>query len=177
MPTCGTQYFRNVEGRWTQIYSEPLERDEIERASSSLEAHARKLGFWEPTVWGDRIEDRHSQVTFSALGQRAPVAAKAVWDPSGTKKTMLRDAVAADLPDLEVRSGGSTSIDITRRGIDKAFGMRRLAEHTGIALEDMVFVGDRLQPGGNDYPVIATGVPVLETHGWEQTAELIRQWL
>ena len=77
------------------------------------------------------------------------------------------------LPDLEVRSGGSTSVDITHRGIDKAYGMRKLAEHSGIALEDMRFYGDRLDPDGNDYPVLTLGVPCVAVRGWEHTAELL----
>lgn len=176
MPTCGTQYFRSVDGVWTQIYSEPLSESEIRHASASLERRARELGFWKPVVWGDRIEDRQSQVTFSALGQLAPAEAKAAWDPSGKRKETLRIAVAADLTNLEVRSGGSTSIDVTRRGIDKAFGIGRLAQATGIAPQEMVFVGDRLQPGGNDYPVIATGVQTIETDGWQQTLQIMQRW-
>jgi phosphomannomutase len=78
--------------------------------------------------------------------------------------------VQALLPDLEVRSGGSTSVDITMAGVDKAFGMTRLAEHTGIPLAEMVFVGDRLDEGGNDYPVLALGVPSVAVHGWQDTA-------
>ncbi|NKF31316.1 HAD hydrolase family protein, partial [Pseudomonas sp. BGM005] len=83
----------------------------------------------------------------------------------------LRDAVATRLPGLEVRSGGSTSIDITRAGIDKAYGMRQLEEHTGIPLESMLFFGDRLDEGGNDYPVLAIGVPSVAVEGWEDTAD------
>ena len=83
--------------------------------------------------------------------------------------------MAAQLPDLEVRSGGSTSVDITHRGIDKAYGMRQLAEQTGIPLDDMLFVGDRLDPDGNDYPVLAMGVACHAVEGWEDTAEYLEQ--
>ena len=105
-----------------------------------------------------------------ALGQATPLDAKVAWDPSGAKKSALRDAVAALIPDLEVRSGGSTSIDITHRGIDKAYGMTKLSEETGVAFDDMLFYGDRLDPDGNDYPVLALGVPCEAVEGWEDTA-------
>ena len=140
---------------------------------SAVEGEARRLGLWESETWGDILEDRGSQITFSALGQRAPLEAKTAWDPTGAKKNRLREAVAAQIPDLEVRSGGSTSVDITHRGIDKAYGMRQLAEQTGIALEDMLFVGDRLDPDGNDFPVLAIGVPCHAVTGWEDTAEYL----
>jgi phosphomannomutase len=176
MPTCGTQYFRYEDG-WNQIYAQNLSADEKSRALAAVETTARRLGYWESETWGPILEDRGSQITFSALGQAAPVAAKTAWDPSGEKKNTLREAVQALVPDLEVRSGGSTSVDITRLGIDKAYGMKKLAEHTGINLDEMLFVGDRLDPEGNDYPVKALGVPTFEVGRWEDTVEFIREWL
>jgi HAD superfamily hydrolase (TIGR01484 family) len=170
LPTCGTQYYRLSDGGLRTVYAHSLTDDEKQRALTSVEQEARRLGLWESQTWGDILEDRGSQITFSALGQSAPVDVKAAWDPSGEKKNTLRDAVAAHLPDLEVRSGGSTSIDITRRGIDKAYGMRQLADQTGIALDDMLFVGDRLDEHGNDYPVLAMGVTCHAVTGWEDTA-------
>ncbi|MGO4689825.1 HAD-IIB family hydrolase [Glaciibacter sp. 2TAF33] len=175
MPTCGTQYYRHVDGEWTQIYAEFLDDDEKNRALAAVEGSARELGLWESETWGPILEDRGSQITFSALGQSAPVAAKIAWDPSGEKKSRLRAAVQVKLPDLEVRSGGSTSVDITRRGIDKAYGMTKLAELTGVALDDMVFVGDRLDKDGNDYPVKALGVACIAVTGWEDTAAYLER--
>lgn len=177
LPTCGTRYERREGGRWHTIYRENLSPEESEAALTALREEAQRLGFWETETWGEILEDRHSQVTFSALGQRAPVEAKQAWDPDGTKKNTLREAVAARLPNLEVRSGGSTSVDITRIGIDKAYGMKKLADHTGIALDDMLFVGDRLDPDGNDYPVKALGVPCHAVTGWEDTADFLEQLL
>ena len=177
MPTCGTQYYRYDGGDWHRRYAEVLDDDAVRRAVDALERHAKSLGFWAAETWGPVIENRRSQVTFSALGQAAPVAAKAAWDPDGSKKQELRAAVATELVDLEVRSGGSTSIDITRRGIDKAYGMRRLRDATGIAFDDMLFVGDRLDEGGNDFPVIALGVPTHAVHGWRDTVAFLEDLL
>lgn len=157
LPTCGTQYYRHDGSAFQLIYSESLSACDRKMVAEVLEAEARRLGHWEQNVWGQVIEDRGSQVTFSALGQRAPVNAKKAWDPSGEKKDALREAVSRRIPNLEVRSGGSTSIDVTRKGIDKAFGMRKLSEVTGIPLAQMVFFGDRLDPSGNDYPVKTLG--------------------
>jgi len=177
MPTCGTQYYRYEADTWVQVYAETLTDDEKERALAALADEAKKLGLWETDTWGPVLEDRESQITFSALGQAAPVDAKSAWDPTGEKKESLRAAVAALLPDLEVRSGGSTSVDITRKGIDKAYGMNRLAELTGIPLADMLFVGDRLDEGGNDYPVKALGVPTRAVEGWQDTAAFVEGFL
>jgi len=175
MPTCGTQYYRHVEGAWQQVYAHNLSDDEKSRALAAVESEARRLGLWEADTWGPILEDRGSQITFSALGQHAPVDAKKQWDPTGEKKESLREAVAPLLPDLEVRSGGSTSVDITRHGIDKAYGINRLAQLTDIALTDMLFVGDRLDEGGNDYPVKALGVPCVAVSDWHETVEVVSE--
>lgn len=173
LPTCGTRYERRENGAWSTVYREALSPVERDAAMSALREEAERLGLWEAEPWGEILEDRGSQVTFSALGQRAPIDAKHAWDPTGERKNALRAAVAARLPELEVRSGGSTSVDITRRGIDKAYGMRKLVEHTGIDLADMLFVGDRLDPDGNDYPVLALGVTCHAVTGWEDTAAFV----
>ncbi|HEY1530167.1 MAG TPA: HAD-IIB family hydrolase [Galbitalea sp.] len=177
LPTCGTQYYRYREGAWVQQYAENLTEEQKQHTMSVLETSAKKLGLWETKTWGPILEDRGSQITFSALGQEAPVAAKRAWDPTGAKKESLRAAAAPQLPELEVRSGGSTSIDVTRKGIDKAYGMRKLADLTGIPLDRMLFVGDRLDEGGNDYPVKALGVPTFAVSGWEDTADFVRAFL
>jgi phosphomannomutase len=176
MPTCGTQYYR-YDGGWEQVYAENLTSDEKDRSLAAVEAAAKELGYWEAEPWGAILEDRGSQITFSALGQAAPIEAKTAWDPTGEKKNRLRERVQGMIPDLEVRSGGSTSVDITRQGIDKAYGMKRLEELTGIPLGEMLFIGDRLDPVGNDYPVKALGVPCHAVEGWEDTAEYLEAWL
>ena len=173
MPTCGTQYYRHADGDWKQIYAEYLSDDQKARALAAVEATAKDLGYWESDTWGPILEDRGSQITFSALGQAAPVVAKTAWDPTGEKKNTLREAVALLLPDLEVRSGGSTSVDITRQGIDKAYGMLKLAALTGVPLDDMLFIGDRLDENGNDYPVKVLGVECFAVEGWEDTAAFL----
>ena len=182
MPTCGTQYYRYVgdtpgESFWHQQYAENLSDEQKRTALAAVEGEAKRLGLWADETWGPILEDRGSQITFSALGQSAPVSAKKAWDPSGEKKNTLRESVQALLPTLEVRSGGSTSVDITRRGIDKAYGMTKLAELTGIPIDEMLFVGDRLDPDGNDYPVKALGVPTYAVTGWEDTAEFVEGFL
>ncbi|ACQ79918.1 conserved hypothetical protein [Beutenbergia cavernae DSM 12333] len=175
MPTCGTQYYRYAPGAgdFEQVYAHTLTADERDRALAALEGEAKRLELWEARTWGPILEDRGTQITFSALGQQAPVDAKAAWDPTGERKERLRHAVAALLPDLEVRSGGSTSVDITRQGIDKAYGMRALTELAGVGLAEMFFIGDRLDPGGNDRPVLDLGVACHAVEGWEETAEYL----
>ena len=180
MPTCGTRYYLWEGGGWSLQYAEDLTDDEKARSIAALEAGARELGLWAPGQWGDIIEDRGSQITFSALGQQAPVAAKMAWDPDGSKKRMLGDYVTQHVPDLEVRGGGSTSIDITRKGIDKAYGVTRLLDRLGATADQLLFIGDRLDEAGNDYPVFAMGVPSVPVEGWHETLDVVNRlvgWL
>ncbi|NMN99888.1 HAD-IIB family hydrolase [Gordonia sp. TBRC 11910] len=169
MPTNGTQYVRWSGTEWETVYAESLTDDEKRHAMDVVEAGARELGLWESEPWGPILEDRGSQITFSALGQLAPVDAKSAWDPDGAKKESLRAYAAQRLPELEVRSGGSTSVDITRKGIDKAYGTRRLMEILGVATEEILFFGDRLDEGGNDRPVQDMGVDSVHVHGFADT--------
>ncbi|RRD35378.1 HAD-IIB family hydrolase [Leucobacter sp. OH2974_COT-288] len=177
LPTCGTHYEIYRDGTWQTLYRETLTPADRDAAMQALRKTAQQLGYWEHNTWGEILEDRGSQITFSALGQEAPVAAKAAWDPDGVKKNTLASKVQELLPHLEVRSGGSTSVDITRKGIDKAYGMQKLAAQTGIELHEMLFIGDRLDPAGNDYPVKALGVPCHAVHGWEDTAAFLQHLL
>jgi HAD superfamily hydrolase (TIGR01484 family) len=174
MPTCGTQYYRHVDGEWAEIYSDNLDKMEIKNIFEVIEEESKYLGLWEKTTFGPAIEDRKSQVTYSALGQNAPLDLKRHWDRSGKKKEMLAGVLSLALPHLSVRSGGSTSIDITKRGVDKAYGMTVLSKYTNIDYDDMLFIGDRLDEGGNDYPVKAMGIKTIQVENHKQTAELIK---
>lgn len=177
LPACGTQYYRHGAEGWHRVYVEALDDAQKSAATSALVEESRRLGLWEERTWGPVIEDRESQVTFSALGQAAPIHAKESWDPGGTKKAALRAAVAPRVPGLEVRVGGTTSIDVTREGRDKAFGMGRLLAATGLQVADVLFFGDQLGPGGNDRPVQDMGVRTVAVTGWDDTAQHLRALL
>lgn len=177
MPTCGTQYVRRDGDQWRTVYAEDLSDDEKRRTLDALETGAKELGLWESETWGPILEDRGSQITFSALGQAAPVDAKKAWDPDGAKKEALRAYASDRLPDLEVRSGGSTSVDVTRKGIDKAYGTRRLMELLDLGTGDILFFGDRLDVGGNDRPVMDLGITSVAVDGWADTLEQLRPLL
>ena len=175
MPTCGTRYLRfdTATNAWQQVYAEDLTADQRTTIVAALEKGADTLGYRPARLWGPQIEDRGSQVTFSALGQEAPVAKKQAWDPDGSKKRKLRDHVAKAIPEFEVRVGGSTSVDVTKPGVDKAYGIEKLIESLAVTKKDVMFIGDQLSKGGNDYPVKAMGVDCLEVSGWPDTALVV----
>jgi phosphomannomutase len=179
MPTCGTQYYQYDTGKqsWRQVYAENFTEAEKKKIIDALNKGFDDLGYRAEKTYGDCIEDRGSQVTFSVLGQdivdelgKEGVRQKEAWDPDNKKKLELRDYIAPLIPEFEVRVGGVTSIDVTKLGIDKAYGMKKLMEMLGIGKEDILFIGDRLQKGGNDYPVKEFGIDSLEISKWQETA-------
>ena len=174
MPTCGTQYYKYADGEWVEVYSDNLDKMEIKNIFEVIEEESRYLGFWEETTFGPAIENRMSQITYSALGQKAPLDIKRYWDKDGKKKELLAEAISLALPHLSVRSGGSTSIDITKKGVDKAYGMSILSKYTNIDYDDILFIGDRLDEGGNDYPVKALGIKTIQVKNHQETAGLIK---
>ena len=160
MPTSGTKFYR-FDGLWKPIYAELFGAAERQRILSALEEAVAEAGLADDRSWGEKIEDRGSQITFSGLGQQAPLVAKSKWDPDLQKRGRLKALLERRLPDIAVRIGGTTSIDITRPGIDKAYGIRKLVDWTGFAIDEMLFIGDALYPGGNDAPVRNSGVATI----------------
>lgn len=176
MPTCGTRYYRYdvVQAEWQKVYAEDFTDSDKEQIISALNDGLDALKMREAKPWGELIEDRGSQVTLSTLGQEAPVAAKDAWDADGAKKLKLRNYIAEKIPQFEVRAGGATSIDVTKLGIDKAYGMKKLMDMLEVSKEEILFFGDRLTEGGNDYPVKAMGIDSLEVSHWQHTAIALR---
>jgi hydroxymethylpyrimidine pyrophosphatase-like HAD family hydrolase len=124
-------------------------------------------------TWGEAIEDRGSQITYSALGQLAPIEEKKKWDPDFSRRKKIKALLDKMIPEFSVRLGGTTSIDITKPGIDKAYGIRKLADILDIAIQEMIFIGDALFPGGNDYPAKETGVVCIRVRDPNETKRII----
>ena len=77
------------------------------------------------------------------------------------------------IPEFSVRLGGMTSIDITKPGIDKGYGIRKLQTTLGIPINEMIFIGDALFPGGNDYPAKEAGVVSIQVRDVNETKQVI----
>jgi HAD superfamily hydrolase (TIGR01484 family) len=172
LPTCGTQFYRH-EHEWVRIYSEDLGADEKRKILSSLQRALDLTGFAPERVWGEVIEDRGSQITLSALGQRAPLKEKERWDPDFSKRKEIAAVLDTLIPEFSVRLGGATSIDVTKPGIDKAYGIRKLRDLLGIPMSEMIFIGDALFEGGNDYPAEQAGVDCIPVRGPDETKLVI----
>lgn len=172
LPTCGTKFYQYVSG-WEQLYSEDFTDGEKEKIISSLKQAIGLSDFKAEGTWGEQIEDRGSQITFSALGQQAPIEEKKKWDPDFTKRKKMKTLLDNLIPEFSVRLGGTTSVDVTKPGIDKAYGIRKLRDILGIAIQEMIFIGDALFPGGNDYPAKEAGVVSIQVRDPNETKRVI----
>jgi len=172
LPTCGTKFFQ-YKRDWQKLYSEDFTPEERDKIIAALKKAVAEAGFQAEKVWGHAIEDRGSQITFSALGQQAPLDEKKKWDSDFTKRKKIKAILDPLIPGFSVRMGGATSIDVTKPGIDKAYGIGKLRDVLGISLKEMIFVGDALFPGGNDYPAEQAGVVSIPVCGPHETKRVI----
>jgi hypothetical protein len=172
LPTCGTKYYEYT-SEWKKRYSEDFSKDEKDKIISAFKEAIEKAGIRFDKLWGEQIEDRGSQITFSALGQSAPLDEKSKWDPDFAKRKKIKAELDKSISDFSVRMGGATSIDVTRPGIDKAYGIRKLRDLLGIDIAEMVFIGDAIFEGGNDYPAKEAGVISIPVRDPSQTKLVI----
>ncbi|HXP91519.1 MAG TPA: HAD-IIB family hydrolase [Fibrobacteria bacterium] len=176
LPTCGTKFYR-YDGNWQKMYSEDFTAAEKARIVDALGKALAASGFHPDKVWGDVVEDRGSQITYSALGQQAPLEAKRTWDPDFAKRKRMKAFLDTAIPGFSVRLGGATSIDVTKPGIDKAYGIRKLRDILGISIAEMIYVGDALFPGGNDHPALEAGVACIQVSGPADTKMVVETML
>jgi len=174
-PTNGTSMYHYENGEWKEVYSERIAPEDRAKISDVIESVMEKSGIDLGESYGPRIEDRESQVTFSALGQEAPVDKKKAWDPDQKIRIPLAQEMQKLLPDFEVKVGGATSIDITRKGMTKAYAINKIVEHLGITKDEMLFFGDAIFPGGNDYSVEQAGVPSVKVRNHEDTLAHLKE--
>ena len=177
-PTCATAFFRYSEDGWMNVYQEKLTQREKSLIESALDFTIKRTEVCDGlNMYGERIEDRQTQITFSAFGQAAPLEVKKDWDKDKFKRRQMKVILDNIIPEFEVHIGGSSSIDVTKKGIDKAYAVQQMEKFLGIKKEDMVFIGDALYEGGNDYPVKSTGVECIEVENEEETKKIIKEML
>ena len=173
LPTCGTRFYQRKDGQWHMLYEEDFTPDEAKTIIDALNKALDQSGFRPEKQWGELIENRGGQITLSALGQAAPLDAKKAWDPDFAKRQKIKAILDPLIANFSVQLGGATSMDITRPGVDKAYGIGKLRDVLGIPIERMLFMGDALFPGGNDYPAQQAGAESLHVRDPGETGRII----
>lgn len=183
-PTTATTFYR-YEGIWKQIYAHNLTTDEVERTMDAFKKTLAKVNYKPKKTYGSTLENRGTQVTWSALGQDVVkalgdegVKLKTKWKEENTPlKLKIAKLLQQHLPDLEVHAAGYTSIDVTKKGIDKSYGLKQIEKYLNVEIKNMLFVGDAIFPGGNDYAITKTNIDYVAIKDPEGTKAVIRQIL
>jgi phosphomannomutase len=175
MPTSGASMYKYETGKWNQVYNHELDENEKSKIISVLEESIKNLGFWEEKSYGNLIENRNTQITYSGLGQNAPLKLKEVWDPKQTKRKQIVEKIKDELTDYDINIGGKTSIDITKKGVNKALGINELSKRLNIPIENMIFIGDALYDGGNDARALESGIDSIQVSGVKETKEILKE--
>jgi len=173
LPTCGTKFFRYKKSGWKELYAENFTDAQKQKIISSLNQAVDESGFKAKKVWGETIEDRGSQITYSGLGQHAPLSQKTKWDPDFKKREKIKKLLDKMIPEFAVNLGGATSVDITKKGIDKKYGIHKLHAILEIKISEMIFIGDAIFPGGNDYPAKEAGTFAIRVSDPNETKRVI----
>ena len=174
-PLSGSSFYRYDKNMWIKIYSDVLKKEEKQKIIHAFDKSLQESKTEPPPhVHGVLIEDRVGQITFSGLGSEAPLDLKRLWDPDHKKRLLIKKNLEKYLPDFEIKIGGTTSIDVGRKGNNKATGIDRIARHLSVPLEDILFVGDALFEGGNDYPVLQMGVKTQSVQNSKDIGSVIK---
>lgn len=178
-PTSGATFLRYEDGAWKTVYAHHLSDEQRAKIKQAFQQAFTDIGYHHPEkVYGEVIEDRGTQITFSALGQQAPIELKDAYKGSQQdRRWEIVGRLKEYLPEFEIKVPGKSSIDVTMKGIDKGYGVHEMEKHLGIDVSKMVFVGDALYEGGNDEPVKRTGIEAIPVEGPEDTKKLIREWI
>lgn len=175
-PNASSMCFVWKDGEWNMKYNFSLSESEHKVVISALEEAIEKTGI---TIglpsYGPRIDNRGTEIAFAGLGIDAPLVEKEAWDPDRKKRISLQVILREKLPDFEVHIGGTTTVEITKKGIDKSYGIMWLARELDEKTSDLLFVGDALTADGNDAAVIPTGVMTQQISGPEETGQVIEQ--
>lgn len=173
-PTKGAMMYAFDGKAWVQKYEKALTKDDKEKIRGAFAKVMKEVDFLPKEHFGEVLEDRETQFTFSALGQNAPTDLKKDWDPDVKKRQILKKLLEQYIPEFQIEIGGSTSIDITEKNIDKAFALEQLCKYENLTISEILFIGDAIFPGGNDYAVVKTGVDTIKVNDYNETKDIIK---
>ena len=162
---------------WQQEYDVSFSTKEHSEIKKAIEESVAEVQLAEHPKYRSLILERDGKIAYAAIGLDATQEEKKAWDPDRRKRTELAEAIRRRIPHAEISIGGTTTVDITPKGIDKAYGVEWLGKHLGVKPREMLYVGDALFEGGNDAVVITTGVITRAVSGPAETLQVIDELL
>lgn len=163
---------------WHPLYQYGFSEEERALIQSALKKSVEETAVDKDTKQhGEQFVYYDGYIAYTAVGVDAPREEKLAWDPDAAKRNKLRLSLQDKLPQFDVYIGGATSVDVTPKGINKAFGVRAYATQLHLTPAEMLFVGDALYEGGNDQIVIGTGIATRQVSGPSETEQVIDELL
>jgi HAD superfamily hydrolase (TIGR01484 family) len=184
-PTCSSVFYKYFKGKWKVVYAYYLKPAQVKKIKDAFKQAYKEIGYKDPEkTYGVVIENRKTQVSFSALGQKVVqvfgkrgIEMKEAWRKNNDIRPKMAKVLQNLLPQFEVKIGGITTIDVTKKGIDKAYGILQMQKHLRVPISKMLFIGDAMFKGGNDYAVVKTGVDWISVRNPKETKKIISQIL
>jgi HAD superfamily hydrolase (TIGR01484 family) len=173
-----TQCYIFCNGSWHLEYDLTLTEEERAKIKSAIRETIEEMDILKNAPhFGEQIVDRKAQIAFTSVGVDAPADLKKSWDPDGAKRRIICEVLKKKIPGYNILIGGASTIDVTRKDVDKAYGVEWYSKYMNIPIADMLYVGDALYEGGNDSVVIPTGIQTRQVSGPGETEKIIDELL
>ena len=120
---------------------------------------------------GLHFENRPGMCNFSVVGRNANDIERkeyVVFDTKSNERVTIASDFNTRFPELEAKVGGETGIDISPKGFDKSQIVKDFDPK-----DQLWFFGDRMDKGGNDYPLAQVVHNKREVARWQNTWEYL----
>lgn len=120
---------------------------------------------------GLHFENRPGMCNFSVVGRNANDIERkeyVVFDSKSNERVTIASDFNTRFPELEAKVGGETGIDISPKGFDKSQIVKDFDPK-----DQLWFFGDRMDKGGNDYPLAQVVHNKREVARWQNTWEYL----
>ena len=172
LPTSGASFYKYENNNWTPVYQLKLTPQEKTKIFEAFERTFVDINYHHPEkTYGEIIEGRECEVVFSTLGQEAPLAER--QDLKYDRRSEIIKSLMKYLPEFKISLSGINSIDVTRLGIDKGYAIEQIEKYFKVSKEEMVFVGDAIYAGHNDFAVVREDIDVVKVSGPADTKKFI----
>lgn len=181
---CGNQFWQESlikewPTNWRLIYENKFKPPK--NLIKYLEEQLKKSAYHHRA--GNHIEDRGSMVNFSIVGRNCSVMERKnyfKWDGESKERKIISKYIRKQWPDLDAVIGGEISIDIYPKGMDKSQIFDVIKQERLVQPSEYIFIGDRTQKGGNDYPLAklmnkTDSCSTFQTNGWEHTMQILEK--
>lgn len=171
----GLEEARVVNGEWKIVRHDQMVIDTIDIVRKCQRLR-EKYGFLQ--YWGLPVEFHKSgMITFGLLGSKAPQEEKLAFDPDKSKRRAMYADVCKEFEDFSVFIGGSTSFDIAGKQYNKYDAIMRYAAENGYTRDEIIFIGDDFDDGGNDSHVRLGGMDYIRVYDYRDFPKDIKPLL